>query len=148
MMSLHSWCIACIQCNCECVSLFWEFLNYTCTKLFSELVAVKEKQTQLFIKIVCLQKILNQLQNYVEQKILYLAEELADDNDEIKNKNKNFFSTLQLINSLSSFFWKFISIFSQNIKVFLHSSWDCLWVFRCFLRYYIFFTWWNNRISH
>ena len=137
---LCSWCAACTQCDYECIDLFWESLNCTCAKLFSELIVVKEKQTQLFIKIVYFQKVLNQSQNHVKQKISYLVEELINDNDEMKNKNKFLFSTLQLVNSLSLFFWKFIFISSQNIKVFLHNSWDFLWVLRYFLKHHILFT--------
>ena len=123
-MSSHSWCAACTQSDHECINLFWESLNCICAKLFSESVVVKEKQTWLFVKIIHLQKILNQLQNHAEQKILCLAEELADDIDEIENKNENeiLFSTSQLINSLSLFFWESIFVSSQNIEVFLHSS--------------------------
>ena len=144
MMSLHSWCTVCTQCSCECVDLSWEFLNHTCIKLFFKFIAVKEKQTQLFVKIICLQKVLNQSQNHTEQKISYLAEELADDNDETENENS--FSMSQLINSMLLFFWKSIFISSQNIKAFSHSSWGCLWILRCFLKYCILFTWWNNKI--
>ena len=147
MMSLCFQYAAYTQCDCECVDLFWKFLNCTYTKLFSELVAVEEKQIWLFVKIVCLQKILNQLQNHIKQKILCFAEELVDDNDKIKNKNEILFLTSQLINSLLLFFWKFIFIFSQNIEVFLCSSWDFLWVFKYFLRHCILFTWWDNEIS-
>ena len=139
-ISSHFQCITCTQCSHECVDLFWKFLNCIYAKLFSELIAVKEKQTQLFIKIICLWKILNQSQDHAEQKISYLAEEFIDDNDETENENKNLFSTSQLINSLLLSFWEFIFTSSQNIKVFSHSFWDCSWVLKCFLKYCIFFT--------
>ena len=140
IMSLHSQYTVCTQYSYECVDLFWKFLNCIHTKLFFKLVAAEKKQIQLFIKIIHLQKVLNQSQNYIEQNILCFAEELTDDNDETENENENLFLTSQLFNSLSSFFWKSIFIFSQNIEAFLHSSWDCSWVFKCFLRYYILFT--------
>jgi len=75
----------------------------------------------LFTKVIHLQKTLNQTNCYTTEKIDCFVVELDNDNDEMKNKN-NFFNIQQLVNFMSSFFWNLILFFSQNVKVFLHSS--------------------------
>ncbi len=57
----------------------------------------------LFMKVIHLQKTLNQTNYHVTEKIDCLAVKLDNNNDEIKNKN-NSLNIQQLINSMSSFF--------------------------------------------
>ena len=103
-MSSHPHCATCTQHSYKCVDLFWKFLNCTCAKLSSKLVAAKEEQTHLFTKILCLRKVLNQLQNHTEQKTSYLAEELTDDvnNDEVETEAST--DMQQLVDLMLSFF--------------------------------------------
>jgi hypothetical protein len=55
-------------------------------------------------------------------KVYCITTELSDNNDEMKNEI-NFSTMLQFVNSMSSSFWNFILVSSQNIEAFLHSSW-------------------------
>jgi len=57
----------------------------------------------LSVKVIHLQKTLNQTDCCTTEKIDCLVVELDNDNDEIKNEN-NSLNIQQLINSMSSFF--------------------------------------------
>jgi len=55
------------------------------------------------MKVICLQKTLNQTNHHATKKTDCLAVEFKSDNDEIKNKNDSL-NIQQLINFMSSFF--------------------------------------------
>jgi len=55
------------------------------------------------MKVIHLQKTLNQTNHHTTEKINCLAVELNSDNDETENKN-NSLNIQQLVNSISSFF--------------------------------------------
>ena len=87
-MFSHPQCAVYTQCSHKCIDLFWKFLNCTCAKLSFKLIAAEEEQTCLFVKILHLRKVLNQMQNHAEQKTSCLAEELTNDvdSDEMKTE--------------------------------------------------------------
>ncbi len=61
------------------------------------------KLSTLAVKIVWLQKTLDQVNCYTSEKTNCLVTKLNNDNDEIKNENDSF-DIQQLINSILSFF--------------------------------------------
>ena len=146
-------CDKCTHHDHLCVSVLWESLDWTCLLLQKQIsrannnLAVKHvKFAALSSKVVCLQKILNQVNHHATEKVNCLAAELDSDNDETENEASSELS--QFVNFLSSFFWDSIVSPSQNIKAFLHSSWGFLLVPKLILRYHILFTWQDSELSH
>ena len=129
------------------MTVLWESLNRTHIQLWKNISHTNAELGVLAAKIVWLQKTLDQVNHHMSEKADCLAAELDSDNDEIKNENDSP-DMQQLVDSMSSSFWNSVLFFSQNIKVFSHSSWDSPWVPRCFLRYHNLFTLWGSELSH
>jgi len=86
----------------------------------NDVLAAKHTElAALSLKIVCLQKTLNQVNCCALQKADCLAAELDSNNDEIRNEID---SMLQLVNSMLSSFWDLLLVSPQNIKAFSYSS--------------------------
>lgn len=140
-------CAECVHHGHFCVELSLKTLNCFCDKQKSKLNVALEEHKHLIAKIFHLQKTLCQSQDFQNKKSLCPAQELVNDNNEMKNKDSSDMS--KMINLLLSLFWDFILLFSsQNVAVFSHSSWGFSDVFRCFLRYHISFTWWGSEVPH
>jgi len=75
-------------------------LIFLCKKKLSK---VNNELMTLSVKVIHLQKTLNQMNCCTTEKINCFAVELSNDNDEMKNEN-NFLNIQQFINSISSFF--------------------------------------------
>jgi len=73
------------------------------SKANSKLTVKYTELAALSLKVVCLQKTLNQTNHHASQKINCLAVELDSDNDETENEN-NSLTLSQLIDLMSSFF--------------------------------------------
>jgi len=71
--------------------------------LQKEINKANNELTTLSVKVIHLQKTLNQTDHYATEKTDCFAVELDNNNDETENKN-NSFNIQQLINFMSSFF--------------------------------------------
>ncbi len=149
-------CAECTCCGCSCISVSLESLNCVHEKLKSQLNKAKAEHTaQLNIlqclnsKILCLCTTIRQNKLCAVWKAQCVAAKLDSDNNEITNdetsfKPANFDSLLQV---MSSDFFNNLEPFSQTVEVFLHSWVSFLSIFMCFLRYHIFFIWWDSGFS-
>ena len=98
-MKNHSKCAECVCCDCLCVSVLWESLNYTHNKLKFNLSVAEKELTQALVKVACLYKTLKYLKDKVAEKTLCLAYKLADDNDDVfRDKNNSDSSNLLFLN--------------------------------------------------
>ena len=103
------------------MTVSWEFLNKIHIQLQKNINHINTELDALVIKVVCLQKILDQINHHMFKKVNCLVTELNSDNDETENEI-NSLNIQQLINSMFSFFWNLILFSSQNVEAFLHSS--------------------------
>jgi len=103
------------------VTVLWEFLDKTHIQLWKNISHTNAELDALTVKVVCLQKTLDQTDHYTFKKADCFVTELDSDNNETENKIISF-NIQQLIDSMSSIFWNLILFFSQNIKAFSHSS--------------------------
>ena len=138
---MKSWfkCDKCTQCDHFCVTVSWESLNKTHIQLQKNISHTNTELGVLAAKIVWLQKTLDQVNHCTSEKTNCLVTELDSDNDEMKNEN-NFSDIQQLVDSMSFSFWNSVLFSSQNVEVFLHSSWDSSWVLRYFQKCCTSFT--------
>ncbi len=146
IMEFHPKCNKCTQRGYSCVAISWESLDRTHLQLQKEISTTNAELDVLAVKIVCLQKTLDQANCCASQKVDCLAAELDSDNNGTEDENDP--QTLShFVNSMSSFFWDSIFL-SQDVKAPLCSSWGFLMVLMCFQRYCILFTWWGSGLSH
>jgi len=129
------------------VTVSWEFLNKIHIQLQKNINHINTKFSVFAAKVVCLQKILDQINHHMFKKVNCLVTELNSDNDETENEI-NFLNMQQLINFMSSIFWNLILFLFQNVKVFSHSSWGFLWVFGYFWRYCTSFILQDSELFH
>jgi len=73
-----------------------------CNKLKNKLDAALNKHKKLISKINCLHKILQYNKSLQNTKAFCVTQELADDNDKVKNENSSIM--LQLVDFILSFF--------------------------------------------
>ena len=105
VMEGHNRCAECMHCDKSCVDILWELLNHACVKIQSDIEAAEQEQSHHLVKmnhlaskLAHLQKIFQQTQDHVKQKILCLAQELADDNDDTENDDPQMLS--QFLNQM------------------------------------------------
>ena len=153
VMTDHSKCTVCTHHGCFCIDISLKSLNCTHKKLKSDLeVIIKEcaehsaAVARLNAKLSHLLRQMKQNKTILTLKACCVASELGDNNDETENKVPPIASKSN--DALSSSFIDFLLFFSQNIEVFLHSSWDFVWVPKLILRYHILFTWQDNELPH
>ena len=100
-MNDHFKCVECIRRNRFCVSMFLKFLNRIHEKLKIQLNQIETKYFRLMSKISRFRKMFKQNKIRTVQKILYVAVELNNDHDEMKNEIFiEFSSFFQLMNDL------------------------------------------------
>ena len=145
-MKNHLKCAECVHHDHSCVDISWESLNHTQNQLKSDLSAVKKSLTQALVKVTRLCKTLKCMKNKIFKKVLYLACELTDNNDDVfdDESSSDFFH----FDSLSPDFLKSIIFLPQTAAASLCSSWDLLLVFKLTLRYHILFTWQDSELFH
>ncbi len=119
-MKNHSKCAECVHCDCSCVDVLWESLNYTHNKLKFDLSVAEKELTQALARVTHLYKTLKYTKDKVAEKALCLAHELADDNDDVfRDKNNSDSLNLLFLN-----FWNdlIFTVFpSQTAEAFSHS---------------------------
>ena len=154
VMDDHKKCAHCTHCKCFCVSISWDTLNKVHDKLKSDIQNVKinqswllAEQTHVTAKLDCLHKTLQQTKDHVKAKTLCLLQELFNDKKTVENSSTEILS--QIFDVMSVKYWQSNSLFPpQNIKAFLHSSWDFVWVPKLTLRYHILFISQDSELSH
>jgi len=129
-------CTECTHCECFCISVLWKTLNRVHDKFKSNILKTKFKQSQFLseqihiaVKLNYFCKMLQQINDCAKKNFFCFLQKLFNEKKIINNSS---FETLsQLLNVMFFNFWQFISLFfSQNIKVFSHSSWDSLWILK------------------
>ena len=107
VMSDHLKCAEYIHHDHFCIDVSLNFLESVCVKTeFKLSEALNEQLLKLLTKITKLCKTLKQFKTHIDVKVKCLAQELADDNDEMKNEN-NSLTMSQLVNSMSPSFFLF-----------------------------------------
>ena len=153
IMKGHRRCAECIHHDKSCVDLSWKLLDHVCVKIQSDIEETEQEQSHhlaemncLTFKLTHLQKIFQQTQDCVKQKILCLAQKLADDNDGTENEDSQTLS--QFLNQMFNDLWQSVSSSSQTAAVSSHSSWDFILIFKLTQRYCILFTWQDSELSY
>ncbi len=95
-MKNHSKYAECIYCSYLCINVLWESLNHIHNKLKFNLSVTEKKLTQTLTKVACLHKTLKYIKDKVAEKVLCLACELINDNDDVF-KDKNDSNSLNLL---------------------------------------------------
>jgi len=152
-------CPKCAECTCHgrpCVSVSLKSLNRVHEKLESQLNKAEAEHTaqlnvlqRLNSKILRLRTTIRQNKSRAVRKAQCVAAKLDSDNNEItddetSSEPANFDSLLQ---AMSSDFFNNLGPPSQTVEVSLHSWVSFLLVPTCFLRYHIFFIWWDSGLS-
>jgi len=110
----------CIYCNCLCIDVLWEFLNYICNKLKFNLSIAEKELIQTLARVACLYKTLKYIKDKVAEKALCFACKLVNNNNSVfEDKNNSDSLNLLFLN-----FWdNLISTVSSSwtAEVFLHS---------------------------
>jgi len=98
-MKNHSKCTEYVHCDCSCVSVLWESLNYIHNKLKFNLSVAEKELTQALAKVVHLHKTLKYTKDKVAEKTLCLACKLINNNDDVfRDKNNSNSSNLLFLN--------------------------------------------------
>ena len=113
-------CNKCTHHDYSCVDVLWESLDQTHLSLQKKISKINNKLAVLSVKVVCLQKILDQVNDCAFKKVNCLTAELGSDNDGTENEVSSDLS--QFVNFLSPSFWNSIAFPSQNVKASSHSS--------------------------
>ena len=154
VMDDHKKCAHYTCCKCSCVSVSWDTLNKVHDKLKLNIQNTETDQSWLLAeqtcvtaKLDCLCKTLQQMKDHAKVKTLCLLQELSNDEETVENPLTETLS--QIFNAMPVNYWQSNSLFPpQNIEVFLHSSWDFVWVFKLTLRYCILSISQDSELSH